>query len=235
MKTITSRFYKRRCRQSLAVLLFLLFGAINQTSAQTLPYINYISGSNCLGSTINLGITGATATSWAVSPYVAGGLSNAGPTGVSVNCIATGTYTLTVTYINGPASQPTGTRSISTTIYPVATPTLSVSASASTACAGTTVTYTPTASNYGTSLYLQWSVDGAFVTTTSGPFSTNTLTAGMHTIKCELLPMEICSTVGTVVVNTTTVIAGPNVTGTTSICTGGSTTLTASGGTTYTW
>ncbi|RYE21707.1 MAG: T9SS type A sorting domain-containing protein [Sphingobacteriales bacterium] len=231
-----TRLSMRRCMQFF-IFLFLLFGAINQVSAQA-PYITLTSGSTCYGQSANLIIVNATATSWTVSPYVAGGVTNVSATGATINCIAYGTFTLYVTYINGPVSQPTGTLTLQTVINPLINPTVTVTPSATTACVGTTITYTPVAGGFSTTYSTKWFVDGVSQTTTynGAPFVTSSLSVGSRIVRCELSPSNSCSSPQMVAANTTTTITGaPAVSPNVAICTGAGTTLTATGGTSYTW
>ncbi|RYE18151.1 MAG: hypothetical protein EOP51_22510, partial [Sphingobacteriales bacterium] len=239
MKTTLNKPFRGmpRRRHLLAIILFSLAFA-RSVSAQTLPYVTMASGGTCYGQSANLIIVGATATSWGTSPYVAGGVTNPTSTGATINFIAYGTYTLYVPYINGPISQPTGTLTLSMTVNPLIHPTLAVTPSFTTACVGTTVTYTPTATDYAGHYSTKWSVDGGPVTYTynGDPFSTSTLSVGSHIIKCELSPGTSCSSPATVIVNTTTTITGAmGVSANVPICPGSSTTLTATGASSYTW
>ncbi|RCH56409.1 hypothetical protein DJ568_00685 [Mucilaginibacter hurinus] len=237
MKTTSyqSRVNLRLCRLLLATVL-LVYGFTNNAAAQA-PYVTITSGNLCYGTSTNLGIFNATATSWTVSPNIPGGLSGLSGSGVTINAIATGTFTLTVYYINGPASQPTGSLTLTTTIYPPDNPSVTVT-SPSTACQGEAVTFYPWVNGVYNYYSTRWYVDNVFQTSTyyGTPFTTSSLSAGSHTIRCEAVPNSTCYTGAPAIYNKTITITGtPTVSPNVSICPGGSTTLTATGSASYTW
>jgi hypothetical protein len=130
------------------------------------------------------------------------------------------------------------------TVNPVVTPAVSISASATTVCAGTNVTYTATPTNGGTPTY-QWFRNGLLVGTGSS-FNTSTLT-NSDVITCVMTSSLTCVTATTATSNAITMTVNPNVTpsvnisaSSTTICAGTSVTFTATptnGGTTpiYQW
>ena len=137
---------------------------------------------------------------------------------------------------------------ISMTIVQNVTPAVSISVSPSdTICAGTSVTFTATPTNGGTTPSYQWKVNGTDVGTNSATFMTSTLADG-DVVACAMTSSLPCVTSSTAISNTidmtvnpiitpmVTIAVSPNDT----ICAGTVTTFTATptnGGTmpTYQW
>jgi hypothetical protein len=236
----TSRLFTIQCKRML-IALSLLFTAKTGSFAQTTPYLMITSGTPCYGQTVNLAIVGATATSWYTQPVISGAITASGATSCTINCNTLGTFTLYCNYINGPGNSSGTINTGPVTINPTVVPTLTLTANINTTCLGGTVTYSATATNQGPYTYCEWDVDGKEVTTTSvmgvNKFSYNGfITAGTHAIECILtssavcaIPAQVTQTVNTTITSSFT--GPPNV----AICAGGSTTLKASGGSSYTW
>ena len=112
------------------------------------------------------------------------------------------------------------------------TPTVTISANASSICQGHTVIFTPVVSNAGSSPVYKWYVDNALVATNSGVFSSSSLTNN-NSVTCSLTSSLACVTSATVVSNPVIVtvngaLATPEVTisaSSTSICQGNSVTF----------
>ncbi len=161
------------------------------------------------GTTATLTSSGAASYTW--NP---GGLS--GVT-VTVSPAVTTTYTVT----GASAAGCIGTRTVVLTVN--TTPTVSASASSSTICAGASVTLT--SSGATTYTWMPGSLSGVTVAVSPATSTTYTVTGANG----------ICTGTNTVAITvnpTPTIIASANPTG---ICSGGSSTLSASGATTYTW
>jgi hypothetical protein len=127
------------------------------------------------------------------------------------------------------------------TITNSVTPSISIAitgAASSTICAGTTVGFSATTVNGGSSPTYQWKINGNNVGTNSPNFSTNTLTNG-QTVSCVLSSNAVCASPATASSNhismTVNAIPTATITGAGTICSGVSTTLTASGGSSYLW
>ncbi len=128
---------------------------------------------------------------------------------------------------------------------PVA-PSISISASATSICPGTTINFTSTVTNGGASPVYQWTVNGSNVGTNSSTYSSSTLTNG-DVVMCTLGSSVLCVTSGAVNSNGITITVNPNTISSVSIsssagstiCSGTSVTFTATpvnGGTpTYQW
>lgn len=105
-------------------------------------------------------------------------------------------------------------------------------------CAGTSVTFTATPVNGGSGPAYQWTVNGSVVGTNSATYSY--VPKAGDAVACTMTSNEACATGSPATSNTITEIVNalPAVTvvpPTTSACSGISTTLTASGGNTYSW
>jgi hypothetical protein len=86
---------------------------------------------------------------------------------------------------------------ITITVSTNANPTISISASQTTICSGTSVTFTATAGNAGSSPAYQWKINGTNAGTNSASFITSALNNGDR-IKCVLTANNPCSPVTTV-------------------------------------
>jgi hypothetical protein len=130
------------------------------------------------------------------------------------------------------------------TINAVVTPSVSIGASATTICSGSSVTFTPTPVNGGTPSY-QWKVNG--VNTTTGSTYTTTSLNNSDIVSCVMTTNVPCPSSTTATSNGITMIVNPSVipsvsigASATSICVGTSVTFTVTptnGGTTpsYQW
>ena len=122
---------------------------------------------------------------------------------------------------------------ITMTVNPVLTPSIINVPSATTICAGTSVTFNATPTNGGTTPVYQWQVNGANAGTNSPTYTTSTLVNG-DIIKVILTSNAICATPATATSAPITMTVNPMVTpsvsiatGSTTICTGTSVTFTA--------
>ena len=180
--------------------------------------ISVNSATVCAGSTVTLTAGGATNYTWSPS----GGLSVTSGSVVTVNTSSTTVYT-----IHGSNGTCYATQTATVTIIP--TTTIQVTANINPICAGTSSTLTAT----GASSY-SWapagtlnSITGGIVTATpTGNHTTYTVSGSIG--NCSATPGIITLTVNPMpVIN---IIAFPA-----SICSGSSSTLTASGATSYSW
>ena len=135
---------------------------------------------------------------------------------------------------------------ITITVSSPVTPSVTISASTTTICAGGSITFTATPTNGGTTPAYQWLIDGANAGTNSSTYTTTSLTNG-QVVTCVLTSNAGCLTTTTATSNGLTISVNGTVAPSvsisstaTSICTGTSVTFTASptnGGTTpsYQW
>jgi len=86
---------------------------------------------------------------------------------------------------------------IKMTVNPVLTPSVSVAATATTICAGTSVTFTATPVNGGSSANYQWKVNGGNVGTNSNTYTSTSLANG-DVVTCQLTSNAPCATPATV-------------------------------------
>jgi hypothetical protein len=120
------------------------------------------------------------------------------------------------------------------TVNPTVTPTISINASATSICSGTSVTFTSTITNGGSSPAYQWKKNGLNISgATSSTYTTTTL-ANNDVIICQLTSNVACATSasnssnGVIMTVTPTQAASVSITASqTSICSGASVTFTA--------
>jgi len=141
------------------------------------------------------------------------------------------TYTVTNTVAaSGPCSQVIATASI--TINPVLPVSISVAPSMNPVCSGTSVTFTATPANGGTTPAYQWKVNGTNAGTNSSSYSYSPL--NNDAVTCVLTSNAACSTGSPAISNTVTMTVNPNLPASvsisataTTICSGTSVTFTA--------
>jgi hypothetical protein len=93
--------------------------------------------------------------------------------------------------------------SILMSVNPNLTPTVSISTPLTTVCSGSSVTFTATVTNAGTTPIYQWKVNGTGVGTNSSTYTTSTLTNGANVV-CQVTSSASCNTVNPVTSNTVT-------------------------------
>ncbi|MBK8586567.1 MAG: T9SS type A sorting domain-containing protein [Bacteroidetes bacterium] len=139
-------------------------------------------------------------------------------------------------------------RSMTLTVNPSAAPAVSIATNpGSTICSGTSVTFTATPTNNGTTPAYQWKLNGANVGTNSATYTNAALTNG-NTVSCVMTSNSACASTPTATSNTVTMTVSSSVAPSVSIaanpgstiCSGTSVTFTATptnGGTTpaYQW
>jgi len=167
----------------------------------------------CAGANATLTASGGTGYTW----------SNSGGNNAQATFSPTTNTTYTVTVTNAANCSATASRLVSVNANPVIN---SVTATADTICAGATTSITASAT--GTSINYLWSNGHQFPTNPVSPATTTT-----YTVTVTSVPSNCTATAS----KTITVNAVPNaaIAAADSICPGVSTTLTASGGGTYTW
>ncbi|MGP8213948.1 MAG: beta strand repeat-containing protein, partial [Bacteroidia bacterium] len=162
----------------------------------------------CTGNPTTLNASGASTYSWS---------TGAVGSSITVSPAGTSSYTVTGTSAAGCPGTP---QTITITVG--ATPTVTVSSSSPTICSGNSATLTAS----GATTYA-WSNGATGSSITVSPASTTTYTVNGANGTCNASPENITVTVNTT--PTLTVSAPPT------ICSGNSTTLTASGTTSYSW
>jgi hypothetical protein len=132
------------------------------------------------------------------------------------------------------AGSPATSNSISITVNPILTASVSISASATTICAGTSVTFTATPTNGGSTPSYQWYVGATPVGTDSATFTTSTLTNGNSVSVVMTSNATPCLTGSPATSNSISITVNPILTASvsiaasaTTICSGTSVTFTA--------
>ncbi len=157
-------------------------------------------------------------------------------TGQTINSIvvtpANGNNVYTATY-SQPGSCPAAAQS-TITVYPILTPTITISVTPGTAIAdGTTATYTATITNGGTAPIYQWNKNGINVGNNSNIYVDNTIVNG-DTISC-ILTSSIAKCLTSLNAASNKIVMSVN-SGTISFCPGAGTTIASNLiGTTYQW
>lgn len=123
--------------------------------------------------------------------------------------------------------------SITVTVNPNLTPSVSIGASSTSICSGSSVIFTATPTNGGSSPTYQWKKNGSNVGTNSSTYTTSSL-ANNDVITCVITANNTCQTTATATSNSITMTVNPNLTpsvaigaSSTSICSGSSVTFTA--------
>jgi gliding motility-associated-like protein len=174
----------------------------------------------CSGGTVGISVSGASTYTW--SP--ASDLSNANSANPTFTAGSTTIYTVNGTDANGCTAASAATATV--TVHTPVTPTITASPSA--LCTGGTTTLTAAGVSTCT-----WSANAGSVTTTTvsvSPVATDTYSVnGTDVSGCAFTTGTISVTVSGALSPTITSTSGA------SLCSGQTTTLTASGATTYTW
>jgi gliding motility-associated-like protein len=176
------------------------------------------SATICVGSTTTLTATGASTYTW--SP--AGSLSSSTGSTVSATPTVTTNYTVNATSAGGC----TNTQTVTINVNPL--PTLTLTASSSTVCAGTTSTLTAAGA-----ITYTWSPAGSLSSSTGTPVVATPTTTITYTVNAT--DNNGCKNNKTITVNTNPLPILTLTASATTVCTGNSSTLTATGATTYTW
>lgn len=172
--------------------------------------------SYCTGGSVSLSASGATSYSWSPSS----GLSCTSCSNPTANPAATITYTVT-----GTSSGCTGTSSITVTVNPL--PTVSVTPNPVTICSGNS-----TVLNASGALTYSWSPATGLSATSGASVTANPLLSITYTITGT--DSNGCSNTTDVAVTVTSAITA-NAGTDTSLCSGSSVTLSATGGSSYAW
>ncbi|MFV8326133.1 PKD-like domain-containing protein [Flavobacterium sp. ZS1P14] len=167
------------------------------------------AGSNtplCSGATLNLTASGGTSYSW-IGPN--GFTSTAqNPSINNVTTAASGTYTVTVTDLNGCIN----TATVLVTVNPLLVPSVIIGVSpGNNICAGTSVTFTAAPVNGGTTPVYQWKING-INTGTDSPMFTTSLLANTDKVTVVLTSNATCPSPANVTSNIITMTVNDMVT-----------------------
>lgn len=123
---------------------------------------------------------------------------------------------------------------ITMTVNPVLVPAVGISANpGSTICAGTSVTFTATSTNGGTTPSYQWKVNGTNVGTNSATYATTTLANG-NVVTCVLTSNATCGSPATATSSGITMTVNPVLTPSVSVSTSPGTTICSGTSVTFT-
>lgn len=192
----------------------------------------------CAGASLTLSATASGGTGNYTYTWMPGNLSGATVSGVSPS--STTTYTVTVNDGNT-----TSTDVVTVTVNPPSSPSVSLSNNQATLCAGQNFVFTANATNAGTNPTYAWYLTGGTNTGITTQSYTATAPIAGETFTVYVTSSDPCASPATTSASVTIVNCGSPLSATASaasstICAGGSTTLTAAGvgGTgsyTYTW
>ncbi len=196
----------------------------------TVSIVSNPASSICLNSSLTFTSSGANTYTWSSSAN--GGLGSTSGTNVGATPTATGTITYTVNATSVAGCTNTATQNITVNALPVVTIT---PASSGTLCSGTSITLTGS----GASTYAWQAPAGGGLSGTSGSVVTITPTASPLTYTVTGTAANTCTNVAirtiTVIATPTISVSNPSATQSSTICSGNSVVLTASGAGTFTW
>lgn len=165
---------------------------------------------------------------------IAAGFTNVALTALPVSPITltvpggaiAGVYNGTIVVKNTTSGLSSTGTTFTVTINTSVTPSVSIATSATTICAGTSVTFTPTPTNGGAAPTYQWKLNGSNIAT--GSTYTSTTLANADIVSCVMTSNYTCLITTTATSNniTMTVNPSPTISGTLSACNGATTTLT---------
>ena len=188
------------------------------------------ASSVCLNSPLTFTSSGASTYTWSSSAN--GGLGSTSGANVGATPTATGTITYTVNATSTLGCTNTATQNITVNALPVVAIT---PANSGTLCSGTSITLTGS----GASTYAWQAPAGGGLSGTSGSVVTITPTASPLTYTVTGTAANTCTNVAvktiTVVATPTISVSNPSATQSSTICSGNSVVLTASGAGTFTW
>jgi PKD repeat protein len=200
------------------------------------------AGSNtpvCTGTAINLtaGTVAGATYSWTGPSSFTSSLQN--PTRPSATTLMAGTYSVTVT-VSG-CTSPAGTTVVAVNSSVVPAVTITQTSGTNPMCAGSSATFTASATNGGPSPSYQWQVAGSNVGTNSTTFSSSALTNG-QAVTCIMTSSSGCASPASATSSPITMIvnavpSAPSAGSNGPVCTGDALNLTAStvAGASYTW
>jgi gliding motility-associated-like protein len=161
----------------------------------------------CSGTSVNFTATPTNAGSTPVYQWKVNGV-NAGTNSATFNSSTLANGDVVTCEMTGTGSCSATSNSITMTVSAGLTPGVTITGSPNTICAGTTVNFTATASNEGTSPSFQWTVNGVASGTNSSTFSSGTLANG-DIVQCTLTSSLSCTTTSTANSNSITMTVNP--------------------------
>jgi PKD repeat protein len=165
----------------------------------------------------DLSTNSPTSWSWSITPntfnYING--TSASSQNPEVEFTAGGNYNIDLTATNGAGSDTESKTNVVNAGASV-TPTASISANANNVCSGTSISFTASTTNEGTTPSYQWKVNGSNVGSNSNTYTSSTLANG-DAVTLELTSNANCVSSATVTSNTVNMIINPTVTPTATI------------------
>jgi len=185
-----------RIRLSLVASLLIISASL---SAQT--HVQRVYGSGCAGTDATFIFTnGSCVTSWSAP---GGQITSQTSSQVNVRYNSPGTYSVSATFSGCSSSPSSGTEfSANYTVVASVTPSVSITGT-STICQGSSVTFTATPTNGGSSPTYAWKVNGATVYNGGNTFTTTSLANG-NVVTSEMTPSISCVTSTSVTSNAIT-------------------------------
>ena len=176
---------------------------------------NAINTTVCAGTSIQFNNASSSNASQYLWSFPGGTPSNSTLANPIISYNSAGVYDVTLTVFNGFASN-SYTINALVTVNALLQPQITISSDLNNICFGSTVNFTASIINGGTSPYFHWKIDGFTVGTNSSTFNSNTLQNG-QIISCDLTSNESCISLSTVSSNTIPIIVNPSVVPTISI------------------
>ncbi len=188
---------------------------INMTVNPVLPVSVSIasspSGAICSGTSVTFTATPANGGTTPVYQWLLNG-SNVGSNSTTYTSAALANGDIVTCQLTSNATCATGSPATSNTVTMAVNPNLpvsvSIAASATTICAGTSVTFTATPVNEGTTPSYQWKINGVNVGTDLPTYDNNALTNG-NNVTCILTSNATCTTGNPATSNTITMAVNP--------------------------
>jgi Putative metal-binding motif/Secretion system C-terminal sorting domain/Ig-like domain CHU_C associated len=207
-------------------------------TASVTPSVSIAASATSICAGVSVTFT-ATPTNGGSSPtyqwLLNGSNTGVGGTSYSSSALANGDIVTCVMTANNTCqtSSTATSNAVTMTVTANVTPTLSIGASATTICAGTSVTFTASVTNGGPSPSYQWKKNGGNVGTNSSTFATAIL-SNNDVITCVVTSNNTCQSTNTATSNSITMTVNPMLTPSvaisatsTNICSGTSVTFTA--------
>jgi len=191
--------------QSFLIAVLLCMGSI--VYGQT--YIQKVSGSGCAGTETDFTFThGCSNVTWSASGAQ---IILQNSTTLNVKYNSAGTYSVSASYSGCSSSPTSGSDSYpSFTILPMVTPSVSIAITAGTnpSCQGTSVTFTATPTNGGSTQSYSWKVNGSTVYSGGNTYTTSSLANG-DVVTTVMTPSASCVTQPTATSNAITMTVTP--------------------------
>jgi len=188
-------------------LFLCLFLLLSRASAQIHPlvlpgtgyvYISASSTSICAGNSVTFTVTGTT--DGGASPefqWYVNGSDVAGGSTFTTSTLTNGASVHCVMYSSQSGISPATSSTITITVNPASAPSVSIAATATTICAGSSVTFTATPVNGGSTPSYQWQLNGGNISGATASTYTSTGISNGQVITCLMTSSSSCVTTPT--------------------------------------